>query len=185
MGYLFIPSWASRHWGTIKCQVLRALETVYRRQGSALMVHTLPMGTKRQYSNKYLQVGWRTLWKIIRLSNETESVWVLGDPTSARLARWVSFSCDWNAVEDEEQERSLGRGNSKYQGPEVGLSLGVCRERRLLWLHPEGERDWRRKQRAVSNLSNRLPPRALKSSVKNWNFVLNSEESCGRFLINK
>lgn len=184
MGYLFIHSWANRHGGTIKCQVLRALETVYRRQGSALMVHTLPMGTKRQYSNKYLQVGWRTLWKI-RLSNETESVWVLGDPTSARLARWVSLSCDWNAPEDKERERSLGRGNSKYQGPEVGLSLRVCRERRLRWLQPEGESDWRGKQRAVSNLSSLLPPRALKALVKNLNFVLNSEESCGRFLINK
>lgn len=53
--------------------VLRALEKVYRRQGSAPMVHALPMGTKRQYNNKYLQVGCRALWKI-RLSNEAEGV---------------------------------------------------------------------------------------------------------------
>lgn len=88
-------------------------------------------------------------------------------------------------MEDKEWERSLGRGNSKYQGPEVGLSVGVCRERRLLWLQPEGERVWSGKQRAVSSLSSLLPPRALKALVKNLNFVLNSEESCGRFLINK
>lgn len=34
----------------------------------------------------------------------------IGDPTSTRLARWVSFSCDRNDLADKARDRNLGKG---------------------------------------------------------------------------
>lgn len=78
-------------------------------------------------------------------------------------------------------DRVPGSGDSKYKGPEVGMSLGICREKRcLLWLKPEGERVWKGEQWALPDL---LQPRAQKTLVKSLNFILNSAESCQRVLI--
>lgn len=69
----------------------------------------------------------------------------------------VSLSCDLSDVEDKEREKILDRGDSKFKGPEVRMSLSICREEGcLLWLEPESERGPKGKQRALSKHSHLL-----------------------------
>lgn len=84
-------------------------------------------------------------------------------------------------MEDKDRGSILGIGDSKCKGPEVVMSLGVCRE--------EGSRaaagGWAGLERQAEGRLQPSPLKALKTVVKNLHFILNSEESCERVLINK